>query len=170
MPITGDPVLHPGTIQAGSQYYADLKACERLSFQEDKWKSLGDMIHARCNFNPCDLYNTIYLCGGGTDSIETFDPKNNSFHPLSARLPEKTPCGVFVELGKLIVLSGNFVSKWRVDEGQLRVEQQQEHQGCSVIANMAPVLTAGQVYFTWWGDCYRLAVDGSRSEVVGSEA
>lgn len=168
-PIAGDPVLHPGTFQAGSKHYADLKACETLNFLGDQWEALGDMTHARCNFNPCDLYDTLYLCGGGTDLIEIFDPKNNNFNPLPVHLPEKTPCSVFVENGKLVVLSGNFVSKWRVDHGQLREEQRQEHPGCSVIANMAPVLKGEHVYLSWWGDCYRAAVDGSRSDVIGSE-
>ena len=129
------------------------------------------MNEARCNFNPCELYHTLYLSGGGTDSIETFDPANCNFRLLPVRLPEQTPCCVFVESHQLVVLSGNFVTKMEVNQEQLREVQRERHPGCNVIGNMAPVVdpAAGLVYLSWWGNCYRIAVNNWKSEAIGTK-
>lgn len=128
------------------------------------------MNEARCNFNPCEWYHTLYLSGGGTDCIETFDPANCNFRLLPVRLPEQTPCCVFVVSRRLVVLSGNFVTKFEVIQEQLRESMRERHPGCNVIGNMAPVVDEeeGKVYLSWWGNLYRIAMNTWKSEVISS--
>lgn len=87
-------------------------------FADPSWTPLPNMTIPRSNFTPCTMQNFLYLCGCG--SIDVYNPSTNSISPLSLPLPESSPC-ITCPLGEeMVVLGAEFVSKWKVETGELR--------------------------------------------------
>jgi hypothetical protein len=72
----------PGTIVPHDKVYAFCGAvegeatsiCERFDLNTEQWEALPKALRKRTNFNPAVHESLIYLSGGGSGSIETFDP------------------------------------------------------------------------------------------------
>jgi len=128
------------------------------------------MKAGRSYFSPCKFHRLVYLCGQGSYLIEAFDPSNNLFLDMEVTLPEAGLCLTFQEREELVVLSGKFLTRWRVgQDGELVQCYQALHPDVGVFCNMAPVVDQvnGLVYIADMGVCYSVKVDGSeRTEVA----
>ena len=82
----------PGTIVLHDKVYAFCGAvegeatsyCERFDLHTEQWEALPKALRKRTNFNPAVHESLIYLSGGGSGSIETFDPATLRFTLLPA--------------------------------------------------------------------------------------
>jgi hypothetical protein len=125
------------------------------------------MHAARSFFTPCEFNACLYLCGNGSDLIEAFDPITYVFTSLNTSLPENNKCCMFVEDGKLVIISEKYVTKWSLGQGfQLVKVATMRHKKWEVSCNMAPVVAAEQVYLSDRGVCYSLKSDGLEMRFV----
>lgn len=140
--------------------YAGLRECEALNMQADSWRALPNMRETRSYFTPCAFHGYIYLCGGFTDSIEAFDAEACIFLPVHHRLPEARECVAVLESGQLVVISGNYVTRWgAAQECDLVPQGRTQHQKIEVYCSMAPVLDGTVVYMSWRGSCSRVRLE-----------
>lgn len=117
----------------------------------------------------CEYSHFLYLCGDGSERIAVYDVRTGEFGGVEARLPEESACCIVPENGELVVISGKYVSKWRVSEGGELVQVgKAKHEKWEVGSNSVPVLSAGLIYLAWDGECYSLKVDGTRRNQVAS--
>ena len=82
-----------------------------LELQARAWTPLpGTMQQGRYSFSPCVSQRNIYLCGGyNATTIELFSLVTRSFQPgPSLRLPEGTPCVVWMDGEVLTIVSRNY--------------------------------------------------------------
>jgi len=148
--VRANQVLH----YADRSFHAGLRECEALNTQADSWRGLPSMRETRSYFTPCAFHSYIYLCGGFTNLIEVFDAEACLFLPVHPRLPEARECVAVLEGGQLVVISGNYVTRWGVaQEFNLVPQGRTQHQKIEVYCNMAPVLDGTVVYMSWRGSC-----------------
>ena len=84
---------------------------EKLSLKQGKWRDVGDMHEVRSHFQPCSYGDWVYLCGGGTVSIETFHLLTHQFTVLPILLPEKTESVTVISKGYLCILTPFYLTK-----------------------------------------------------------
>lgn len=132
-----------------------LSDCEQLAVQGRLWRDLPNMQEARCDFNPCQYYSLLYLCGYGSYLLETFDPATSTFEALPVSLPEEyRACCVFEEQGQLVAISDQFVTRWRSGPQGLLQLSHTQHSEYEIFCNMAPVVDpAGRIYISFYR-CY----------------
>lgn len=112
--------------------------CERYSFSKDQWKFTKPMLKPRKKFNACRADWRIFLCGGGDESIETYDMRSGSFHLLNIAIGW---CSVYTSDEDLVLVTANSVKKVNlrseqiVSEKQLNVEGELELGYCSVVVH-----------------------------------
>jgi len=134
----------------GGRYYGELlNDAEKLdlaalaSQAPVPWQRLPYMPTERAFFQPCVSSSLIFLCGGGSNLVESFDPTLQVYtqHPLV--LPESTRNHLAVWKDEaLIVISQTSVVRWR-DAGEVRKHEV----WLDVWGNFGAVL-AGEVVYT----------------------
>ena len=111
------------------------------------------MHQGREFFNPCWHSCLVYLCGGlGTNSVETYDPRSNTFALQDFTLPENYQTTAVVSCGELTVITNGYISK--LQQGRLT---SQKHANYYPWSNCTPVVTEGAVYVCYNGTC--LSID-----------
>ena len=146
-----------------------MKRCEKLKLMETEWSALPNMHTGRSFFTPCKYNKYLYLCGNGSDRIESFDPDSLVFTQINARLPENSKCCAFVEDDKLIIISEKCTSKWSIGSGQqLAKVATTRHEEWDVSCNMAPVVDEEkkEAFLSVRGACYCLKSDGGEIRFV----
>jgi len=124
------------------------------------------MFKSRAYFNPCEFLGLVYLCGYRSAEVEAFDPQSSTFRKSQDTVEDRAPSLLFAEGGELVILSVNWVSRWRND--MVKVEETQ-HSSCVVDSDMAPVVDSanGIVYVACSGVCVAIKIDGSsRTEIA----
>ena len=141
-----------------------LTACERLELGTKQWHEVGNMVKQRWTFNPCEWNGEVYLCGGYSDTIETFDPRTYSFTLLPITLPDQQSTSVAYLLNhQLVILTWNYVNLLSLQAtGELGMESNQ-HKGYGVWCNMNPVMDDSKewLYVSSKGYCWKIKCDGS---------
>jgi len=67
-----------------------IRSCESLDMQERRqWTQLAEMHIARWRFTPVVYKSGIYVAGGGTVVMETYDPVLDKFELLPFNLPDE---------------------------------------------------------------------------------
>jgi len=124
---------------------------------------MPSMSETRSRVSVCECSHFLYLCGDGSERMEVYDVLTMEFSRVEALLPEESACCVVLEKGELVVISGKYVSRYRVGKGgQLQQVGKAKHQKWEVGSNCVPVLSAtGLVYLSWAGQCYSLKTDGT---------
>lgn len=107
----------------GSGWSNVLKSCEKYSWQDRRWKPMGDMKEPRYCFTPCSFRALIYLlCPNNTLRIETFCPETELFTVLPISLPPYMRKGYsvsFVVNGELCFLTGGMeLGRWQIESGR----------------------------------------------------
>ena len=142
-----------GGWDGGTCYTGFLRTSEM--FLSNQWSPLADMHRSRRCFNPFWHSCLVYLCGGCyTNSVETYDPRSNTFTLQDFTLPEESLTTAVVSCGELTVISRNYISK--LQQGRLT---SQKHPEYDVWSNCTPVVSAGAVYVVRIGDNCCCSID-----------
>lgn len=99
-----------------------MTTCEKIDLKSSnrRWKALPNMKKSRDSFNPCLFIGCVFLCGWGSELVDQFCPQTESFLPIELRLPEASPCCLYVHKNLLVVHSENYISKFTTGQaGQL---------------------------------------------------
>jgi hypothetical protein len=129
------------------------------------------MKEGRCNFNPCEFNQLLYLCGHPSSIIEALDPVQCSFLPFQARLPESYSfCLLLVHNEQLLVVSENYVSVWTYEQERLVQVSLLEHYKLEVCSNMNPVCDMRSSYFyvSSGGKCLKVKLDCTEWKELGT--
>ena len=108
-----------GCLQASGRVYIfggmdkdALSSCEQLD--ESDWISIGDMNHPRFNFVPCEHQGLVYICGGNSFTVETFNPCTNLFGLAAYRCGTPTTqwsCALLSYEGELVFVGYSWMQK-----------------------------------------------------------
>ena len=113
------------------------------------------MMEARYLFNPCEHQGLVYLCGGGTVTVETFRVEAGEFSLLDIRLPEKdSGCLVDISDSELVIRSKEYVTKWSLSSN-FSLLSQTHHPEIDLAFNMTLILSPSQIYVCDKGRFYR---------------
>lgn len=130
---------------------SELKVYEEYNLQGKRWKLGAEMIHARAFFTVCRYSCTVYLCGGGTRTVESFNLLACSFTQLPFQLSEESSCLAAVQGCRLTVLTQTNLQVWDLREGQ-RVSSKKRPFG-AVWSVCTPVIRAKVAYLVDFGIC-----------------
>lgn len=115
------------------------------------WKGLPDMREAKYRFNPCLFHGYVYVCGAGSQLVETFYPQTDQFLPYKVRIPESHASLLCVDNNFLVVHFSNILYKFTaIRAGQLVQQSKVHHQVCSDRwSNTQPVLDylSGNIFY-----------------------
>jgi hypothetical protein len=75
------------------------------------WQIIGKMKTARTAFQPCISNNLVYLAGGQTTKIETFDPEKVTFTELPLQLSEASRSSAFLYDNQILILTSYRLSE-----------------------------------------------------------
>ena len=75
------------------------------------WQIIGKMKTARTSFQPCISNNLVYLAGGQTTKIETFDPQKVTFTELPLQLSEASRSSAFLYDHQILILTSYRLSE-----------------------------------------------------------
>ena len=153
-------------VQTERTDYTELRNCEQIQLTSVlAWQELPMMSKSRAYFNPCEYFGLVYLCGYRSDEVEVFDPQSSSFRASIGDVGDRAPSLLFVEGGELVILSVEWVSRWRNDMVKL---EKTRHSSCVVDSDMAPVVDSanGVVYVACNGVCVAITIDGSSRTVI----
>jgi len=135
--------------------------CERYSLENDKWKVTHPMLKPRKNFNACRADWRIFLCGGGHESIETFDLRSGSFQLLEIAIGW---CSAYTSDEELVLVTSNFVRKINLRSGKTVSEETLDAEG-ELVLGYCNVVVHRNVLYTMVGDaCVGLHLDSGRRE------
>lgn len=138
-----------GKIYAGEPF----RTAEYFSMQNGQWTELPNMTTARLSFNPCQHAGLVYLCGGGSTTVETFDPTTRRFVLLpDFVLPDMVKFGSATAVAEdVIVVYGMLgVCKWSVTRRKEVFAAQ--HDRLFAWSNSSPVLHEGRIYIFSLGE------------------
>lgn len=147
----GTPYLGTRTLKSG------LSDCEKMGMRSNARQKLPNMYDPRADFNPCELGNSLYLIGGSA-LVEVFNLSVCTFTQYPLEHPETdSPCCVFAVQGALVVISRNYMVRWKRERVLI-----QQHKECEVLCNIPPVLdeNRGVVYLAYEGWCSTITLDG----------
>lgn len=116
---------------------------EKLDLTSYQWADSGKMKASRSHFHPCRWKEEVYLCGGGTVSIETFNPYTGLYTLLPIQLPEMTESLAIAFEGKICVLTPFYMTKIDVNSCSLHSNKRNMS---SVWSWSTPVLHESSVY------------------------
>lgn len=111
------------------------------------WKSLSNMCIARAYFNPCATESLIYLVGGWTTSIETYNTSTHNFTLIDLELPidfAKSACTAVLSGYSLIALAPTMLCE--VNESRKGWKRTQSVLLQSTWSNCKPWVQDGQVF------------------------
>lgn len=111
-----DASLREVLVFGGSDSKQELRSCEKLCLQRQQWQEMPEMICARRFFTPCRRRELVYLCGGWSYTVETYDLCSGVFQPVGLKLPESSWSSAVIVADELIVLSENTISRWNLRE------------------------------------------------------
>jgi len=104
-------------------YLSNLRESEQYHLETAlDWSNLPPMHQGRCSFNPCLYAATIYLCGYGSQAIESYSPLRNCMLVLDCQMPERTGVCVYVQRGCLFVHSDSYVLTYKTDASGRLIE------------------------------------------------
>ena len=111
----------------GGRYYGELlNDVEKLdlaaitSQEPISWQRLPYMPTERAFFQPCVSASLIFLCGGGSNLVESFDPASQVYTQLPLVLPESTRNHLAVwKDGALVIISQTSIVRW-TDAAEVR--------------------------------------------------
>jgi hypothetical protein len=138
-----------GKIYAGEPF----RTAECFSMQNGQWTELPNMTTARLSFNPCQHAGLVYLCGGGSTTVETFDPTTRRFVLLpDFVLPDMVKFGSATAVAEdVIVVYGMLgACKWSVTRRKEVFAAQ--HDRLFAWSNSLPVLHEGRIYIFSLGE------------------
>lgn len=107
----------------GSDAKSELRTCEKISLNRQRWEELPDMICARRFFTPCRRRELVYLCGGYSYTVETFNLCSGVFQPVGLRLPESSWCSSAIVSDELIVITEKSISRCNLREERMLEER-----------------------------------------------
>lgn len=129
-----------------------LRASEALSLTpvpslaEREWNRLPEMLAPRFAFNPCHDGKLIYLCGGVTNTSETFYPATLTFAPLNFKLPDESfSHSAVVFEGDLVILSRLYLNRWSLKRKKMESIRHKGLRG-NVSGYMNSVYSQGFIY------------------------
>lgn len=99
----------------GGRYYGELlNDAEKLDLSgSGSWQRLPYMPTERAFFQPCASSHLIFLCGGGSNIVESFDPASQVYTQLPLVLPESSRNHLSVWSDNcLVVVSQTSVVRW----------------------------------------------------------
>ena len=141
-----------------------MKESEKGDPSSGPWRMLPGMNAARCCFTPCQFAGLVYLCGGQTDTIETYSMETNTFELLSLRLPESSSCISFVYNSHLVTLTDT--STLHISPAH-SLTYHTAHPKCHLISNAVCVDFSGQIVFLAYRErVVSLRFDGSEVRKV----
>ena len=130
-------------------FYLDLKVdtTQCYCLEKKKWKGLPCMPNPREAFNPCLYRDLVYLCGGETTFVETFNPVIQRFQTVSGfvlPIDFKMYGTTTVEYrGKIVVLGFDSMYEWSAEAGLRRIGK---HTGCASRSIATPAAYRGFMY------------------------
>jgi hypothetical protein len=160
--------FHSAVYSASTVYVfggADNHQAEKLPYQSlatietAEWQALGRMTVNRSACSPCVFRTQIYLCGGNTNTCEAFDIPSERFSQFPFSLPEKKyGCVAFMVGEELLILTENYISRYRPAESAFSVFRLPVHYSC-VWTSMRQVLYNNCVYSSEHGviRCFNLS-------------
>lgn len=133
-----DASLREVLVFGGSDSKQELRSCEKMSLQKRRWEEMPEMICARRFFTPCRRRERVYLCGGWSYTVETYDLCSGVFQPVGLRLPESSWSSAVIVADELIVLTENTISRWNLrEERQL---EERTHLPFKIWSRSSPVI------------------------------
>ena len=107
-----------------------LATCEKLfllplsSLLTRQWQSLSPLNHPREGCTPCVFSDCIYLCGGGTDTCESFSIPKERFSLLFFHLPDSNSPTITIPFSnQLYIISHEDVTIWTVDTQEVEYKR-----------------------------------------------
>lgn len=138
-----------------------MNRCERYSLESNKWKATRQMLKPRKNFNACRADWRIFLCGGGPESIETFDLRSGSFQLLEIAIGW---CSAYTSEQDLVLVTSDFVRKIDLRSGKAVSEAPLDENG-KLRLGYCNVVVHRNVLYTMIDDaCVGLHLDSGRKE------
>ena len=151
-----------GGVREGNPHPAlKLKAAETLNLSENEWKSLEELPNPRSHFNPCSLFQDIYLAGGGSITVDVFNQQSLEYRSTPCELPSDYLQGgtlVFMSRGLLVLLCRTYICSLKVDT--LEVVAARTHKPTPVLPRCLPMVRGKVVYTVDWNlVCKGISVD-----------
>lgn len=122
--------------------------CARFDLLAGQWEALPSSQYARQCFTPSVYQGLLYLPGGCTPTVETFDPVSMQFHTLIEECSLRGPVDSLIWQDKLHILNrhGHFVWNLHLETGEYAERNEQHYLGTSCFP---PVCRDGKVLFVW---------------------
>ena len=139
-----------------------LKSSEKLQLLGvSQWKEVPSMPFGRSTFNPCQWNCSIWLCGGGTPSIDVFSPYSETYQSILT-LQDCAATFSFVRGEELVVFARTTHVSIRKTVGSWQINTA-KHPFVEPQALTLPVLWQDQVYLVQTGRLLAInAYDGRR--------
>ena len=140
-----------------------LKKYEQFNVQKRSWKLKNEMIKPRTFITPCRYGESIYLCGGGSKSIEKFNLFTHSFLLLPIQLDEDSSTLSVIQANLLIILTQSTLSTYNLFTST-RISIHSRPYG-SIWSNCPPMTDGENVYIVDYGICKGVSLRTGEVEV-----
>lgn len=145
--------------------------CERFSLRSEEWEVLPRALRERTHFNPAIHQSLIYLSGGGSGSIETFDTTALSFALLPVNCFNVKPVASIIIQDVLYVLNYAVCFWWNCKTRERGLKYPSVDVGSS--SQFTPLVWGNSGIFVlfWkgsWEIC-KVEFDLMRLEVLGTK-
>lgn len=136
----------------------------------ETWKALPNMSQGKANFNPCRYIGRIYLCGGMSSTLESFNPLTSTFQTLLIGLPEgRCACLICIHTGALIVHTRRYVLKYEAEgEGLKETQRTAKLVSGAWEHSSQPVLDRNWLYCISDSTCWRVNCNTGEQNQVWS--
>ena len=134
----------------GRSKLGNLRAFEKLPKNSLFWSASGEMAEIRVFFTPCVLDFRVYLCGGGTNTIESFDPPSEQFTTVPVSIPYYSQNYACVYERRIYLFGPVGYSVVRVETGEVDSGEVRDYQ-------------------EMWAGGYAVGVDGGMCVAVAGE-
>lgn len=136
--------------------YLSLLASSEVYEVGKGWRDVQSMYKGRCCFNPCLYRRQVYLCGFGSERMESYSVLSNTVDLLPYILPEAHPCCLIVHHNSLFIHSANYVCQLTESSPQPQFLTRRTQISQHKHQNSQPVLdpSSGLVYCVSAETCY----------------
>lgn len=146
----------------GGDHNGPLVECESLLLPNGRcWQVLPSMAHGKHSFNPCLLHDIIYLYGYGSETLEGFSPRQNSYLPLDIHFEKLANCCLYVNRDYLVIISPTLLVRYRPGEEGTSEENRIKGACFSKTQNCQPVVdeVSRRVFGLNGGKCWSFDMD-----------
>lgn len=132
----------------GRQQTGLTSLCARFNLLTSQWETLPSALVPRQCFNPCEHQGLIYLPGGCSATVETFNPVSMQFSMLIMDCGLAGPVDCVIWQGKMHILNihGRFRWDFEHQKGEFEEKHEEIYRGGTCFP---PICRDGKAIFVW---------------------